>query len=122
MKLLTQFDMAVGGMVERMFKLHRSFQPVDLARLLVREVMRNERISLKSTYVPNTYTVQLSGSDLERLEPLKKEVLGDLNEVLTDFVSSQDLVTVGPLRVEMEASPELAPGRVSIDAQFAPES
>ena len=122
MKYLTRFDMAVGGMVERVFKLHRSFQPIDLARLLVREVMRNERISLKATYVPNIYTVQLSEEDLERLEPLKNEVLGDLKDVLTGFVSSQELVTVGPLQVGIEASRELGAGKVSIDTRFAPEN
>ena len=122
MKYLTRFDMAVGGMVEKMFKLHRGFQPVDLARLLVREVMRNERISLKSTYVPNTYTVLLSADDLEGLDPLKTEVLGDLHDVLRDFVHSQELEIVGPLRVKMESSPELGPGRVFIDARFTPEN
>ena len=118
MTYLTRLDLAVSAVFERVFRLRRRYQPVDIARLLVRTVKRSERRTLQTTYVANSYRVEASREDLGRLEPIRAEILADLEQVVRDYVERQGLVMVGPLHLSLEISPALAPGQVRIQARF----
>ncbi len=121
MTYLTRMDLAVGGVLERVFRLRRRYQPVDMAHLLLRTVKRSQRRTLETTYVANSYLVQACPDDLERLEPIRAEILADLEQVVRDYLERQGLVMVGPLRLDLEPSPALAPGQVRVQVGFHAE-
>jgi len=122
MTYLTRMDLALGGLMERLFCLRRRFQPSDLARLLTRAVLANERKTLATTCVPNCYLIEMAPGDLARLEPIRPEVEKDLFQVLSDLVAGQDLEALGPLSVELQPVVGLLPGRVRVRAAFSLEA
>ena len=112
MNLLTRVDLAIGGVMDKIFTLRGECQPLDLARLLRRAVTTNERKTLKSVYAPNRYTILLTDQDMARIEPIKNEIMEDLELVLQKILADQSLLIVGPTHLELAVSPELGPKQV----------
>ncbi|MGD9125207.1 MAG: DUF3662 domain-containing protein [Desulfarculaceae bacterium] len=121
MKILTRMDMMVGNFMDRVFKLSRSYQPVDLARILVRTAMKNECATLKRTFIPNLYAIVVSEEEYSRLAPIKHEIVADLEKVLIDFAIQQELLMLGKLQVSLEHSSDQANRQVRIRSIFRPE-
>ena len=114
----TRLDLFLGGFMDKVFSLRKHYQPIDLARMLLREVTTNERKTLKQTFAPNILVVLLAEPDMERLEPIYREVVNDLKQTTEEFIERQELNMTGPLSLAMEASPELKKGQVRIKTSF----
>lgn len=121
MTLLTRMDLGVGALLDRAFRLGRGFQPVDLARLLRREALKEERRTLEAAFAPDQYLVHLAPADFRRLEPIGDLVREDLTRSLSEHVAAQGLKLLGDIVVRLEADAGLKPGRVAVSSGFGPE-
>lgn len=122
MNLLTNLDLGIGDLMDRVFRSHRNIQPLDLARMLRKTAIRNERKTLSATFVPNTYQIQISEQDAETIAPIKAEILIDLTQAMGSFVDDQPVEVLGEIQISLTGVPDLIPGRIRILASFSGEA
>ncbi|MEO8329888.1 MAG: DUF3662 and FHA domain-containing protein [Candidatus Nanopelagicales bacterium] len=111
-----RLDRLVNGAFARAFKAE--VQPVEIASALQRECDDKAAIVGRGrTIVPNTFHVELSQRDYERLsvysEPLAKE-LGDL---VKEHAGEQGYAVVGPIAIELGLGDDLETGMFRVSSQ-----
>ncbi len=105
--------------VERPFSMlfRRSVQPADVGKRLKKELASTSMVSVRGKVAPNDFLVRLEPSDaapyLEHLHALGD----DLADWLEDVAQSQNLTTIGVIRVQFAADDSLRKGRFEIDAR-----
>lgn len=113
MGVLQRFERRLEGLVQGAFA--KAFggwvEPVEVAAALTREAEDKKAIvAAGRVLVPNSYTVELARSDVERLreydEPLRKE-LGDM---VAEAAQEQGWSFVGPVEVRFEEVDGLGTG------------
>jgi Protein of unknown function (DUF3662)/FHA domain len=94
---LRSLESRIEGLVEGVFS--RAFssevQPVELARKLAKEMDSHKTAGVARVYVPNEYTVYLSGKDRTRLEGYERSLEQELSGYLLEHARrrSYDLLT-----------------------------
>jgi len=94
---LRNLESRIEGLVEGVF--NRAFssevQPVELARKLAKEMDSHKTAGVARVYVPNEYTVYLSGKDRSRLEGYERSLEQELSGYLLEHARrrSYDLLT-----------------------------
>lgn len=97
MSVFRNLEARIEGLVEGVFS--RAFssevQPVELARKLAREMDSHKTASVSRVYVPNEYTVHLSGKDREKLEGYERSLEQELSAYLLEHARRRgyDLLT-----------------------------
>ncbi|MGC1852651.1 MAG: DUF3662 and FHA domain-containing protein [Solirubrobacterales bacterium] len=97
MSVLRSLESRIEGLVEGVFS--RAFssevQPVELARKLAKEMDSHKTAGVARVYVPNEYTVYLSGKDRTRLEGYERSLEQELSGYLLEHARrrSYDLLT-----------------------------
>ena len=108
-----KLEQMISGVFARTFR--SAVQPVEIASALNREVDNSAQIlSRDRRLVPNTFTVELSGADHERLEGLGPQLPRELTEMLREHAAQQSYVFTGPVSIVLETSDELTTGRFRV--------
>jgi hypothetical protein len=103
----------ISGVFARAFR--SAVQPVEIAAALQREVDNNTQIlSRDRRLVPNTFHVELSQADLERLAPYDTALERELTEQLRDHAQQQSYVFPGSVRITFEEAEDLTTGRFRV--------
>ena len=103
----------VSGTFARAFR--SAVQPVELAAALQREVDNSAQIlSRDRRLVPNTFHVELSATDHDRLAPYSATLADELVEMLRDHADEQSYVFAGPVSVEFDKVDDLGTGRFRV--------
>ena len=103
-----KLEQMISGAFARAFR--SAVQPVEISAALQRECDNNAQIlSRQRRLVPNTFHVELSPGDLERLSPYEGTLAGELKDNLRDHADHQGYVFPGPVRIDFEAQ-----GRASV--------
>lgn len=113
MGVLSRFEKGIERVVNGAFaKAFRSeVQPVELAGALRREAdNRAAVVSRGRTLTANSYTVELSDTDLERLSDIQAELSADLRQVVGEHAASQGYSFVGPVAVDFTNASDLDTG------------
>lgn len=113
MGVLDRFERRIERVVNGAFaKAFRSqVEPVELAGALRTESdNRAAVVSRGRTLTANSYTIELSASDYERLEPIQAELRRDLRQVVGDHAVEQGYSFVGPINVGFECAEDLDTG------------
>lgn len=113
MGVLSRFEKGIERVVNGAFaKAFRSeVQPVELAGALRREAdNRAAVVSRGRTLTANSYTIELSGTDLERLGDIQAELGSDLRQVVGEHAASQGYSFVGPVTVDFTHAADLDTG------------
>lgn len=111
-----KLEQLISGAFARAFR--SAVQPVEIAAALQREVDNNAQIlSRDRRLVPNTFHVELSATDLERLHGYDDAMGRDLIDQLEDHADSQGYVFTGPVSVDFETADDLTTGRFRIRSQ-----
>ena len=100
------------GIFGRAFRTN--VQPVELARKLAKEMDDHRTVSVSRVYVPNEYTVYLSGSDREQFEGYENSLLSELEEYLAEHAKRESYALLTPVRVLLETDDDLALGEFGI--------
>ncbi len=111
-----KLEQVISGAFARTFR--SAVQPVEIAAALQRECDNNAQIlSRDRRLVPNTFHVELSAVDLERLHGYDDAMSTDLIDQLKDHADSQGYVFTGPVTVGFETAEDLTTGRFRIRSQ-----
>jgi hypothetical protein len=111
-----KLEQLISGAFARAFR--SAVQPVEIASALNREVDNSAQIlSRDRRLVPNTFHVELSGTDHERLVGLGPQLNLELIEMLREHAAQQSYVFTGPVSIDLEPSDELTTGRFRVRSQ-----
>jgi hypothetical protein len=112
-KFENRLEQAISGAFARAFR--SAVQPVEISAALQREVDNNAQIlSRDRRLVPNSFHVELSPADLERLSPYDTAMAAELTDTLRDHAEQQAYVFPGPVRIDFEEAEDLTTGRFRI--------
>jgi hypothetical protein len=87
---------------------------VELARRLAREMDEHKTISVSKVYVPNEYTVYLSGPDREAFASFETSLTQELGTYLADHARGEGLSLLSAPVVSLETDTDLRPGEFGI--------
>ena len=108
-----RLEQAISGVFARTFR--SAVQPVEIAAALQRELDNKAQVlSRQRRLVPNSFVVELSDGDLERLKPYDSALDKELKEQLTDHAELQSYVFPGPLNIAFEVAEDLGTGRFRV--------
>jgi hypothetical protein len=111
-----RLEQLISGVFARTFR--SAVQPVEISAALNREVDNSAQIlSRDRRLVPNRFHVELSDTDLDRLESLGPKLTSELTAMLRDHASQQSYVFTGPLMIELESAGDLTTGRFRVRSQ-----
>jgi hypothetical protein len=109
----SRLEQAVSGAFAKAFR--SAVQPVELAAALQREVDNSAQIlSRDRRLVPNTFQVELSPMDHERLSPYSETLREELVEMLRQHAEDQHYVFAGPLSIDFSREEDLVTGRFRV--------
>ncbi len=117
MGVLQRFENKLEQIVSETFAraFRSAVQPVELAAALQREVDNSAQIlSRDRRLVPNTFHVELSPADHERLAPYSDTLSAELVEMLQEHSDEQSYVFTGPISIAFDKVEELGTGRFRV--------
>ncbi|CAM3499488.1 DUF3662 domain-containing protein [Nocardioides dubius] len=112
-KFENRLEQFISGVFARAFR--SAVQPVEISAALQREVDNNAQIlSRDRRLVPNTFHVELSDADFDRLAPFDSTLSAELTNTLRDHADQQSYVFPGPVSIEFEQADDLTTGRFRV--------
>ena len=105
MGVLQRFEDRLEQFVSETFAraFRSAVQPVEVAAALQREVDNSAQIlSRDRRLVPNTFHVELSPADHERLTPYGSTLAQELTEMLREHAEEQSYVFTGPVSISFD--------------------
>ena len=121
MSVLRTIESKIEGLFEgvfgRAFRTH--VQPVELARKLAKEMDEHRSVSVSRVYVPNEYTIYLSGADRQQFTSYEGSLVGELQEYLTEHARREAYALLTPPRVKFATDDDLAVGEFGIATRVA---
>jgi len=119
MKLLTKFEGAAEFIITWFFrKSEEAIQPVQVARELVKTMLKNKQVSISNVYVPNLYRVYLSKSDYSTLESFGNAFLIELARHIYIEGSKPGFTFLTLPVVEMHVDDSIILGGINIKFEF----
>jgi len=116
MSVLRTIEQKIEGLFEgvfgRAFRTH--VQPVELARKLAKEMDDHRTVSVSRIYVPNEYTVFLSGSDRSQFASYEGSLLDELQDYLAEHGRREGYALLSPPRVLVKTDDDLSVGEFGI--------
>ncbi len=112
----SRLEQAVSGVFAKAFR--SAVQPVELAAALQREIDNSAQIlSRDRRLVPNTFVVELSHVDHERLQPYELTLGEELVDLLREHADDQHYVFAGPVSIDFLRVDDLVTGRFRVRSQ-----
>ena len=112
----SRLEQAVSGAFAKAFR--SAVQPVELAAALQREVDNSAQIlSRNRRLVPNTFVIELSQVDHDRLLPYSQTLTDELVEMLREHAEEQHYVFAGPVGIMFTQEEDLVTGRFRVRSQ-----
>jgi hypothetical protein len=109
----SRLEQAVSGAFAKAFR--SAVQPVELAAALQREVDNSAQIlSRNRRLVPNTFEIELSPVDHDRLQPYAHTLTDELVEMLREHADEQHYVFAGPVSITFGREEDLVTGRFRV--------
>lgn len=108
-----RLEQLVSGAFARAFR--SAVQPVEVAAALQREMDNSAQIlSRNRRLVPNSFHVELSPADHDRLSPYGSTLAEELTEMLREHADEQSYVFTGPVAINFDRTEELGTGRFRV--------
>ncbi len=117
---LRQFESRLEGLISRLFaRTFRSeVEPVEIASQLNRELDNSAQIlSRDRRIVPNTFQIQLSSSDYQRLNGLGGGLTRELTEMMREHAANQSYVFSGPVTIDLVESETMTTGVFKVSSR-----
>ncbi len=113
-----KLEQAVSGAFAKAFR--SAVQPVELAAALQREVDNSAQVlSRNRRLVPNSFHIELSTTDHDRLAPYSDTLVEELAEMLRDHATEQHYVFAGPIAIDFDTAEDLGTGRFRVASRAA---
>jgi Protein of unknown function (DUF3662)/FHA domain len=117
---LQRFEQRLEAMVSGAFAraFRSAVQPVEIAAALQRECDNNTQIlSRERRLVPNSFHVELSQADNDRLAPYDSALVKELTLQLQEHAEKQSYVFAGPVAIDFETADDLTIGRFRVRSE-----
>ena len=119
MSLLARFE----GMAEFLFtgafkKGAARLQPVEIAKELVKSMLRNKQVSISQVYVPNIYRVYLHASDWGPLASFGDVFLIELSKYLFAEASRNGYTFLSKPAIELHSDETVNPREMVVEVDF----
>lgn len=109
----SRLEQAVSGAFAKAFR--SAVQPVELAAALQREADNSAQVlSRDRRLVPNTFHIELSPTDHERLTAYTAALTGELVDLLREHAEEQRYVFAGPVSIDFSREDDLVTGRFRV--------
>lgn len=119
MNLLTKVELVAEFIITYLFrKSTGTIQPVQVARELLRAMLKNKQVSISNVYVPNVYHVFLHPADYAILESFGETLLIEMAKHLYDEGCKQGYTFLTLPIVEIEVGDNSILGYVTIKIEF----
>lgn len=111
-----RLDQLVNGTFAKAFRA--SVEPVELASRIQKEMdTRAAIVSRGRTVVPNIFTIDLSTSDMERLDVYADQMRAELAGVARQYAVDQRYTFLGSVEVRFAEDPDLSTGVFRVRSQ-----
>ncbi|WP_370291496.1 FhaA domain-containing protein [Nocardioides sp.] len=108
-----RLEQAISNVFARTFR--SAVQPVEIAAALQRELDNKAQVlSRQRRIVPNSFVVELSAGDLERMAGFDSALEAELRQQLDEHAANQAYVFPGPVRIALEPADDLTTGRFRV--------
>jgi hypothetical protein len=108
-----KLEQMISGVFARAFR--SAVQPVEISAALQRELDNTAQIlSRERRLVPNSFHVELSSTDLERLAPYDNALAAEMTDALREHAEHQSYVFPGPVKISFDAADDLTTGRFRV--------
>ncbi|HYJ68055.1 MAG TPA: DUF3662 and FHA domain-containing protein [Nocardioidaceae bacterium] len=117
MGVLHRFEQRLEHMVTGAFAraFRSAVQPVEIAAALQREIDNSAQVlSRDRLLAPNSFHVELSEPDFERLSPYGDALSAELATLVREHVSEQRYTLAGPLDISFGQGDDLTTGRFRV--------
>lgn len=113
-RLEQTLEQAIEAPIGRVFR--HGLQPAEIGRRLEREMRAGRVYSVEGAIVPNDFRVYLNPKDQETLSPYLPDVTDHLAGWLKDIASSEGLMMLGPVTIQVDVTDKLGPGAFDASA------
>lgn len=108
-----RLEQAVTGAFARAFR--SAVQPMEIAAALQREVDNSAQIlSRDRRLAPNDFTIDLSGTDYDRLSTYGETLSSELAAMLHEHAQDQHYMFAGPIKLSFHRADDLTTGRFRV--------
>lgn len=123
MQLLKKFERRIERLIDNMFAGTFNFlvEPIEIASELRKTMVGSKRISIKNTYVPSSYIVELSYSDFKEISSLGVKLVSEIESYLEDEAKKERFVTASRIKVKIIPNHNLKQGIFNIRTEDVPE-
>ncbi len=94
-------------------------QPVEIAKMLAREMRDNRHVSISKIYVPNEFTVYLNPVDWESVSDFASTLSKELSEYVSQKAGEKRYTLAGSPLVIIDQDKDLATGGIRIQSGFS---
>lgn len=95
-----------------------SIQPLEIARMLAREMRDRRRVGLKDIFVPNRFEVYLSEEDFKAIEPLINRLSTELRDYVTGKTKEKNFALLSPIEIKFIKDKLLPKGKIRVQSSF----
>ncbi len=121
MGILERLEAFFERLVEGIFKkgFRGGMQPIEIGKVLSREMEAKRTISISRIYVPNYYIVRLPQGELEKITPIRMTLIKELSEHLTREARKYGYSFTGELSISFEEIKDKArAGELMVESKF----
>lgn len=119
MSLLARFEGMAEFLFTEAFKKSASrLQPVEIAKELVKSMLRNKQVSISQVYVPNIYRVYLHSSDWGPIASFGDAFLIELSKYLFAEAERNGYTFLTKPAIELHADETVNPRQMVIEVDF----
>jgi hypothetical protein len=111
-----RLERIVEGTLAKPFRTN--LQPVEIGRRLTREMDLHRRVGVRGLLAPNSFTVTLSPTDVDRFANFLDALVRELAEAAREHARVENYSFVGPIDVQILEGSRLRAGRFSVAADF----
>ncbi|HHU32219.1 MAG: FhaA domain-containing protein [Zhaonellaceae bacterium] len=111
-KLETVYERWIG----KIFK--GPLKPGEIAGKAIRVMIRNKKVSINKTYVPNYYQINLSKEDYLQIQPILDSFSEEISETLAANAAERSFTILGKPLVTFEINSELSQGQLKINTKY----
>lgn len=103
-------------------KRKRPIQPVEMARVLVREMVVQRRVSVSRVYAPNVFTICLGEADYQKCAPLQDALSQELAGYIKNKATEKEYTLIGKPQIAFMEDESLEMGEIAVKAAFSTDA
>jgi hypothetical protein len=117
--VLQKFERRLERLVEEAFAIpyRKGLQPLEIGRRLTREMDLARTMGVRGRVAPNSFTVTLSSTDMDRFDSFSDALVHELASAARDHARDEGYVLLGPVEVALELNSRLKAGVFSIEGE-----